>query len=585
MSGSGTVQAANGTVLLNGDATGFSGTVIVGGQGTFVVLSGADLNASASIDLNGGGSDPTYEIDKALNNLPQATISGFTNSVDVIDLRALSFVANSTGTPYSAFDLAEVTSGGSLLAVISGGSTDTLNLDPATAGSAPLNLVSDGNGGTDISFSVLSAGTASVLNSQIDQAAGLANGTFTVFLTSAITLTTASGGTGRLDPLLVQSGATVVLDGEGLGVSSGAGGFNTLSAKLGPVVVTSLGGTIGLDVADGARVTVTSNTFGGGITLTSGALEVVDSGGAGTGPITFQTPSGGHDFLQVDASALAGDGGTYSNTINDFATMAGQFIDLAGFTFSSATTSAAFAMGGSMLSVTNGASTAALTLGGSTAVPLHVFDDGNGGTIVSADSVACYVTGTRILTEAGQRPVEALAIGERVVTASGALRPIRWIGHRRYSGRFLSGRPETLPVRIRAGALADGVPMRDLCVSPKHAMFLDSVLVPAAALVNGGSVVRVSNLEEVGYWHVELDSHDILLAEGAWSESFVDDDSRGMFHNQGSSPRCIRTRRIVWRCIARRAWSRGLRWKRFGIGWRRGRVWIWLPERCSADEC
>src|SRR5258708_39002685 len=30
---------------------------------------------------------------------------------------------------------------------------------------------------------------------------------------------------------------------------------------------------------------------------------------------------------------------------------------------------------------------------------------------------------------------------------------------------------------------------------------------------------------------MELDSHDVIVAEGAPSESFIDDDSRGMFHN------------------------------------------------------
>ena len=62
-------------------------------------------------------------------------------------------------------------------------------------------------------------------------------------------------------------------------------------------------------------------------------------------------------------------------------------------------------------------------------------------------------------------------------------------------------------------------------------MFLEGLLVPARCLVNGTTIVQERSLECVDYFHVELDRHDILLAEGAPSESFLDDDSRGLFHN------------------------------------------------------
>jgi hypothetical protein len=88
-----------------------------------------------------------------------------------------------------------------------------------------------------------------------------------------------------------------------------------------------------------------------------------------------------------------------------------------------------------------------------------------------------------------------------------------------------------LPVCIRAGALDENVPQRDLYVSPLHAMYVDGVLVPAIELVNGVSVFQVEPGDAVDYIHLELDTHDVILAEGAPSESFVDDDSRGMFHN------------------------------------------------------
>ncbi len=146
-------------------------------------------------------------------------------------------------------------------------------------------------------------------------------------------------------------------------------------------------------------------------------------------------------------------------------------------------------------------------------------------------TVACYLAGTRIATAQGENAVEDLKIGDRVVTASGALRPLKWIGTRAYSARFAGNNPDLLPIRFMAGSLADNVPARDLLVSPKHAMFLDGVLIPAEHLVNGATIVQEQPGEDIHYFHLELDSHDVLIAEGAFSESFVDDDSRGMFQN------------------------------------------------------
>ena len=146
-------------------------------------------------------------------------------------------------------------------------------------------------------------------------------------------------------------------------------------------------------------------------------------------------------------------------------------------------------------------------------------------------SATCYLPGTRITTPCGETAIEDLVIGDLVITVDGASEPVRWIGRRHYSGPFVEGNHLMLPVCIKAGALANGVPRRDLRVSPGHAMFVDGQLVPAWRLVNGTSVTQADAVESVAYYHIELDRHAIILAEGAPAESFLNDGCRGQFHN------------------------------------------------------
>ncbi len=172
------------------------------------------------------------------------------------------------------------------------------------------------------------------------------------------------------------------------------------------------------------------------------------------------------------------------------------------------------------------------TNGTSATFLLEVYDGSTPEALTAADLLlACYCAGTRIMTEAGEVAVEQLSIGDRVMTVNGSARPIKWIGQRSYAGLFVQDNRHVLPVCFKAGSLADGTPTRDLWVSPNHAMFIDGILIPAEDLVNGHGVVQANAVEVLHYFHIELESHDVILAEGAWSETFIDDDSRMMFHN------------------------------------------------------
>jgi Hint domain len=152
-------------------------------------------------------------------------------------------------------------------------------------------------------------------------------------------------------------------------------------------------------------------------------------------------------------------------------------------------------------------------------------------TSVVATDAPCFCRGTMILTERGEVPVEELAIGDRLVTSSGAIAPISWIGKRKVTAQ--SADPlRSWPVRIKASALAEGVPSRDLLLSPDHAVFLDGILIQAGALVNDTSIVRETDVPEVfDYYHVELDDHALILANNVRSETFIDNVERVAFDN------------------------------------------------------
>ncbi|MDF0491402.1 Hint domain-containing protein [Sphingomonas sp. H39-1-10] len=149
-------------------------------------------------------------------------------------------------------------------------------------------------------------------------------------------------------------------------------------------------------------------------------------------------------------------------------------------------------------------------------------------------SVFCFAEGTRIATASGLVAVETLAIGDLALTASGEARPVKWIGQ-------LVARPsrhrrphEVNPVRVTADAFGPGLPERDVRLSPGHAVYVDGVLVPVGHLVNGATIVQEA-VEQIRYFHIELDSHDVLLAEGLPCESYLDDGNRRSFANGGES--------------------------------------------------
>jgi hypothetical protein len=134
----------------------------------------------------------------------------------------------------------------------------------------------------------------------------------------------------------------------------------------------------------------------------------------------------------------------------------------------------------------------------------------------------CLLRGTLISTPEGAVAIEQLHAGSMVVTVSGDARAVRWIGRQAFRKSRSSWSEAILPIRISKGALADGIPSRDLFVSQGHAIFLDRVLIRAKDLINGRSIARTSSAdaEIIEYYNIMLDSHDVVMAEATPVETF-----------------------------------------------------------------
>jgi hypothetical protein len=137
----------------------------------------------------------------------------------------------------------------------------------------------------------------------------------------------------------------------------------------------------------------------------------------------------------------------------------------------------------------------------------------------------CFLKGTRIRTADGDRKIEDLAVGDLVPGFFGGMCPVQWIG--RYS--FKKSDPtkgwvgDVLPVRVARSALGPEVPRADLYITRAHALLIDGVLVPACNLINGTTITTydASDLDELEYFHIKLQRHDVIYAEGAPCETLM----------------------------------------------------------------
>ncbi|WP_042689448.1 Hint domain-containing protein [Azospirillum sp. B506] len=134
--------------------------------------------------------------------------------------------------------------------------------------------------------------------------------------------------------------------------------------------------------------------------------------------------------------------------------------------------------------------------------------------VYSYTTPVCYLAGSLVYTDRGDVPVERLRIGDHVLTASGAYRPIRWIGKTTIPARLINT-PEAehicLPMILRRHAVQRNVPSRDLYIAKWHPLVMNGVTIPAGALTNGLSIVPDGRVRDLVYYNVELETLDVIF--------------------------------------------------------------------------
>jgi hypothetical protein len=321
--------------------------------------------------------------------------------------------------------------------------------------------------------------------------------------------------------LAPKAGETLTISGV---IADQAGSEAGYSADQGTIVIDGPGKVI-LDAP---------NTFKGGVVISEGTLVLGAAGAAGGGAIRFESAPATRAAIAFTAADAPTEAFEKFGPADQF-----EITDLAYKTAQIEETKNS--SGGSTLTLTG------LQIGTDDPETVHlVFTDFNGafnlaqgpGGATVIDTL-CYVRGTNVLTPNGNVPVESVCIGDLLVTRFGGIRPVKWIGRQSYDWRFVAKNPERRPVRIRAGALGDGTPARDLLVSGGHSVLLGDTLVLARALVNGVSIVDEPVPEHaecappLDYFQVDFFTHDCVIAEGVFAESFADGPGlRGQFHNE-----------------------------------------------------
>jgi antigen 43 len=411
----------------------------------------------------------------------------------------------------------------------------------------------DIQGGTVVNYGRISGGpgTAGYTNYGIGVRVGSNGG----FVSNATTGIISAGGIFSGGP------ATVVNAGQVLGQTTANSKYGAVYLESGSITNLSTGtiaaesGSYGVKIGNGSGTVtnagyITHGSNGGdAVTLAAGFanMVVVDPGARFNGVVDGGTAADA--TLELGSAAATGTLSGFGSEYINFGTLTfapsakwlfetgtanipgiidgfgqGNTIDITGFT---ATNTGAVGAGTTVTLTSSGHPNLLVHLGSSAGDVTISSGGGINGTELTA---VCFCAGTMIGTPGGEVPVEKLKLGARVLTAHNGPRKIRWIGR----GKVLSTpgkHTAATPVIVCKDALADNVPTRDLHVTKAHSLYIDDVLIPVEFLVNHRTILWDDRGQEVEIYHIELDSHDVILANGAAAETFRDDGNRWLFQN------------------------------------------------------
>ncbi|MCI4678011.1 Hint domain-containing protein [Rhodoblastus acidophilus] len=401
--------------------------------------------------------------------------------------------------------------------VADGGFTKNVGTPGITASGGVLDLTGNISPGT-INLFIDSASLSTLkLESTVSQSSitiNSANQTLEIGASGALTLSAAESVTNGA--IRIDGGTLTDMSGLTIGAGASLTGTGTVNGPItGAGTITASGGALTLSGQVDTSGTSSSLVIEDGATLQ--LTSTTDVGLPGVNPTLTFTGNGG---LFIDTAASVG--GLHLGLIFGFSGADRIQIKEIGLNDTVSWDSSL-----NKLTIHNGPVSESFTFEAGTQGQFFTISQSNG-----VDTLQlCFMAGTSIRTPDGDVAIETLKRGDLVMTVDGAAKPVNWLGRQTVSTIFADP-VRSLPIRVRAGALAENAPSRDLLISPDHALLVEDVLIQAGALVNGTSIIRETKLPKVFvYCHVELDDHSLILAENTPAETFVDNVDRMNFDN------------------------------------------------------
>lgn len=472
-----------GTTVARFEGTISGGTVTSGAQINVLsggVLSNADAGNGGTITVSSGGKSTSTVISSG----GTLTFTGG-GSGSYTSLLAGGTLNIGSGTTYDNQHTTSLTAtSGAQINVLSGGVLT--NADAAAFGNI---VVSKGGMGQDI---IISSGGGLWV-------AGIASDTS---VNNGGRIAIASGGVSNNNN--VNSGGKIYADsGSVLGLTSVSSGGSAIVAS---------GATISdvVTIQDGGTATIWNNTSGtidlSGDTNHGLTISGLESGGTVSTVISGWSGSKPGNSDSIDLPGVSADGASYAYPSDD------QVV----------------------VTLANG-NTITLNIPGVKNTGFVLSDDGHGG----ASAEVCFLSGSMIRTPEGDVAVENIKIGDEVVTFDWknnkeVTQPVAWVGK---SHAFVYAEmPDDeagYPVRVLKNAIAEGVPYKDMLITPEHCLFFRDRFVPVRMLVNGVSIFYDKSITSYDYYHVETEQHSVITADGMLTESYLDTGNRSSFRQEG----------------------------------------------------